>query len=227
MKQIILCLVLIFFSGAVGADVRPEYSGAWFNPNQSGHGFSIDVISEDRSIVFWYAYDPWGNPMFLYAEGTNVGNTIQAQVYFYQGMVWGEFDPTTNDRLDWGTLTITFSGCGNASLQYNSTLQYESGESFGSGQMPLVHLASIDGFRCSDFPLAGFYSGTAFSNVDGSTIFGYGLLTEQGDMHFISEEGVFVRGSGSLRGGETGSLSASGFCLFVMASILILFIALS
>lgn len=214
MKQLILSLALLVFSGTAIAEVRPEYSGAWFNPAQSGHGFSIDVISPERSLAFWYAYDPWGNPIFLYAEGNNVGNSIQATVYYFQGMVWGDFDPNTRERLDWGTLTITFNDCGNATLQYNSTLQYPSGESFGSGEMPLVHLASLEGFRCSNYPMSGIYSGFAASQRYGDTVFGYGIVNESGELNFFSEDGVVVSGQMTLSGGTSGTMVASGASIY-------------
>ena len=192
-KTILAAGAMLFFvvlSHTAFSDVRPEYSGAWFNPDQSGHGFSIDVISAERSLAFWYAYDPFGNPIFLYAEGVNVGNRIEAQVYVFQGMVWGDFDPDTNQSFDWGTLTITFHDCGNATLEYDSILEYESGETFGSGQMPLTHLASIDDFRCSDYPLSGIYEGYAIEN--NFVYFGVGVTNESGEINFVSSDGVLV-----------------------------------
>ena len=53
----------------------------------------IEVISPGRTIVYWYAYDPFGNPIFLYGDGVNVGNRIEVTVYFLQGMVFGDFSP--------------------------------------------------------------------------------------------------------------------------------------
>ena len=45
-------------------------------------------------------------------------------------------------------MALEFDGCNNATLSYNSTLQYQSGEAFGSGVIPMVRLASIDGLEC-------------------------------------------------------------------------------
>ncbi|MFC1795725.1 hypothetical protein ACFL1V_01470 [Pseudomonadota bacterium] len=208
MKSIIIAFIFLTLSTTAFSEVRPEYSGAWYNPAQSGHGFSIDVISAERSLAFWYAYDPFGNPIFLYAEGVNVGNKIEAQVYVFQGMVFGEFDPDTNQLFEWGTLTITFHDCGNATLEYDSTLQYESGETFGSGQMPLTHLASIEEFRCSDYPVSGIYGGWSLeSNI---VYFGNGIVNELGGISFISSDGVLVFGQLSVTSGRFGQLTMSG-----------------
>lgn len=209
MIRSILFVILLVIVGTVSAEVRPEYSGAWYNPSQSGHGFSVEVIDSERSIAFWYAYDPEGKPIFLLASGTNVGNRIVADVYYYEGMIWGEFDPTKNVSQSWGTLTITFQDCKNASLTYDSTMT-----GYGSGQMPLYHLASVEGFRCTDFPLAGAYSGFALSEVGYGIVFGYGLVNEQGVMHFFSSDGVFVTGDVNASSGETGSVSANGLSAY-------------
>lgn len=208
MKRIILALFFVLLSHSAFSEIRPEYSGAWYNPAQSGHGFSIEVISAERSLVFWYAYDPFGNPIFLYGEATNVGNRLQVKVYYLQGMVWGEFDPETNELLDWGTLTITFHDCTHATLRYDSTLEYESGEAFGSGEMPLVRLASMEGYRCSDYPVSGIYGGYAIEN--NFVYFGNGIVNESGEVNFLSSDGVLFFGQLSVGNGRFGQLSLSG-----------------
>ena len=70
MKVFIFVLAVFIHSGSALAEVRPEYSGSWYNPDQSGHGFSVEVLSTERSIAYWFTYDPFGNPIFLYADGT-------------------------------------------------------------------------------------------------------------------------------------------------------------
>ena len=214
MNKIILTLALLFFSQSVLAEIRPEFTGSWYNPNQSGHGLSIEVLSAERSLAYWYTYDPFGNPIFLYSEGTNIGNRIQAKVYLLQGMVFGEFNPTTNNLYDWGTLTITFHSCSSATLDYQSTLEYPSGESFGSGQIPLVRLASIEGYKCSDFSPAGIYSGFAYSYRDRVTYYGYGTMDQQGELYFVSEDGVVVNGRMSADSGTAGRFTASGRSMY-------------
>lgn len=214
-KTILAAGAMLFFivlSHTAFSDVRPEYSGAWFNPDQSGHGFSIEVLSAERSVIFWYAYDPFGDPIFLYGDATNVGNTLQVDVYYLQGMVWGEFDPETNEMLDWGTLRITFHDCTNATLEYDSILEYESGEAFGSGEMPLVRLASIDGFKCSDYPLSGIYQGYAVEN--NIVYFGAGIVNESGGIGYFSSDGGLFFGQLSVDSGRFGQLTVSGSAVF-------------
>jgi len=177
MKRISLALFFVLLSHAAFSDIRPEYSGSWFNPDQSGHGFSIEVI-------------------------------LQVKVYYLQGMVWGDFDPETNELFDWGTLRITFHDCTHATLEYDSILEYQSGESFGSGEMPLVRLASMDGFKCSDYPVSGIYQGYAVEN--NFVYFGTGIFNESGGLSYFSSDGVLFFGQLSVDSGRFGQLTASG-----------------
>ena len=196
-------LLLLLFSGLANSDVRPEYSGAWYNSAQPGHGFSIEVISPERSSVFWYVYDTVGEPIFLFADGENVDNQIQAKVYYYEDMIWGIFDPSTINQVDWGTLTITFHDCQNATLEYDSDVQIE-GQFFGSGQMPLNRLSSMDRFKCSDFPRSGIYSGYGGihpAELNEPTFTGWGIVTETGNFNFF--------GGGMMMSGDLDSIDPS------------------
>jgi hypothetical protein len=206
MKNLILLLVIFGLSDGAFSEVRPEYSGSWYNPSQSGHGFSIEVISPERTIVYWYAYDPAGNPIFLYGDGTNSGDRIEAQVYFFQGMVWGDFDPDTNQVFEWGTLSITFEDCSHATVQYESTLEYQNGEEFGSGQIALVRLASIDGFQCSPIPVAGLYEGNFYPDTLEQPSPGFVVIAPNGEFSVLIFDSLVGVGSWSTSG---NSLSAS------------------
>jgi len=189
MKKLFLLFVILGLSDAAVSDVRPEYSGSWYNPSQTGHGFSIEVISPERSIVYWYAYDPAGNPIFLYADGTHSGDRIEAQVYFLQGMVWGDFNPDVNQLFDWGTLIITFDDCDHATARYDSVLEH-NGEPYGAGEIPLVRLASINGFQCSPIPVAGLYEGNFYSDTLQQTIPGFAVIAPGGEFSVLVSESM-------------------------------------
>ena len=207
MKKLILLLAILGLSDTAFSEVRPEYSGSWYNPSQTGHGFSIEVVSPERTIVYWYAYDPVGNPIFLFADGTNSGDRIEAQVYFLQGMIWGEFNPDTNQMFDWGTLTIEFEDCSHATVQYDSTLEYQNGEPFGSGQIPLVRLASINGFQCSPIPIAGLYEGNFYSDALEQISPGFAIIAPNGEFSVLIFDSMVGLGRWTTSG-ESFSASA-------------------
>ena len=123
MKAILLLLLItlpltVSAKGNIVAGVSPEYSGAWYNTGQSGHGISIEVISPERAIIYWYACDSEGNPVWLYIDGQIDGDTIQGAAYYLEGMIWGEFAPDTKTMQDWGTVDIEFADCMTALFSY-------------------------------------------------------------------------------------------------------------
>ena len=130
------------------ASVESTYSGLWYNPAQDGHGLSISVHSPDNVSVFWYTYDPFGFPIWILGLGQFAGDTIVAEVLYFQGMKFGTWDPAERDMFSWGILEIKFEDCNTARLLYSSDLVYPSGEEFGEGEIALSRIASIDGLEC-------------------------------------------------------------------------------
>ena len=41
-------------------DPRQWISGAWYNPDQTGEGFVVEVIEDGRGVVYWFTYTPAG-----------------------------------------------------------------------------------------------------------------------------------------------------------------------
>ena len=80
MKAIKYALLLFaFFSlDAWGQDINRFLSGSWYNPAQDGHGFSVEVLPDNRTVLYWYVYHPDGTPTFIVASGDNIGNTVRA-----------------------------------------------------------------------------------------------------------------------------------------------------
>lgn len=128
--------------------VESTFSGLWFNPEQDGHGLSISVHSPESVTIFWYTYDPFGFPTWILAVGQFVGQTIVADAYLFFGMEFGTWDAGSNEQIAWGAIDVEFTSCDSAIMGYSSDLEYESGERFGSGVIPLTRLASIEGREC-------------------------------------------------------------------------------
>jgi hypothetical protein len=162
MRNVILTFIIFLFTGSVLAEgVLPEHSGAWYNAEQPGHGFSVEVISSERAVVYWYAFDPDGHPMWLYIDGTINGNIVHGKAYYLDGMVWGTFDPSTKNLHDWGTVEIEFSSCRKATVTWNSLFP-----GYGAGQLELERLTSICGQYCND----SMFSTTGYWEVDWSDL---------------------------------------------------------
>jgi len=139
---------ILFFSlgfSLVQADIRPHQSGAWYNKDQSGHGLSIQVLDDERTIAFWFAYTPGGHPMFLLIDGVSDHHTVMGPAYYHEGMIWGQFDPEALHSEVWGEVSIEFLGCDRAVLSWSSVV-----EGYGDGQVELERLTYVADLECDE-----------------------------------------------------------------------------
>lgn len=119
-------LTLLLSACAMQADVPPDigpaHSGSWFNPSQSGHGFSVAFgttgSGEPLAVVYWYVYDDHGQPLFLVGQGKPEKNRLELDLYSPVGMAFGAFDPGSVSREDGGTAVFEFSDRENGTFSY-------------------------------------------------------------------------------------------------------------
>jgi hypothetical protein len=123
------------------------FTGAWYDPTQSGHGILLEVLPENRFLAYWFAFTPDGDQQAWFGGvGTIIGN--QAIVYADRGSGgrWiPSFDPATFALESWGTLTFTFSDCNHGRVYF-----YGTGNSspWNSGSMDLTRLTQPAGLSC-------------------------------------------------------------------------------
>ncbi len=207
--RIVLGLSLMSASCAWAIDIQGAHSGSWYNEDQSGHGFSIQVLNEETLVAYWFVFNPTGEPIFLLAVADIDGNSASGPVYQYSGMRFGEFDPETVNEEAWGYLTINFWDCESATAVYQSTAAHHD-VPYGSGTFALTRLTGIRDQGCSepeplskygnyvaDVKQGGVNSGTArlmilrngvmayFARItDALWWFGVGQVTMTGDNSF-------------------------------------------
>lgn len=180
MKRI-FSLFLLFVTFNVSAiEINNKLSGSWYNPAQDGHGLNVATLDETRTVIYWYVYHTDGTPMFLTTVGTNNGNRTSGTTYYNTGMKFGSFNPDDRQQTEWGTSTVTFTDCNNATLEYSA-----NDPAYGSGTIPMTRLASVSGIKCSDSLLHGTYSGSWADS--GEVGYGFATLFENGDMVYFSQ----------------------------------------
>jgi hypothetical protein len=132
-----------------GAKVKACYSGNWFNPAQSGHGFELEVLPGDNPllVVDWFAYAPNGAPVWLAGAGPISADTAQVPLQIYDGS-GAQFPPAFNPNgvsaHDWGTATFKFTDSTHAQVTWASTLA-----GYGSGTQPLQPIYRMDRRGCN------------------------------------------------------------------------------
>ena len=132
-----------------------QYSGAWYNPEQPGEGFVVEVLQDDQALVYWFTYvadgsgeQAWmtgvgdlGDPPVVgppTAPAPPPGTPLEVETLWQPiGATYGpDFDPADVERIDWGWLGILFDDADSGHVYFESHL-----EDFGTGDFPIERLA--------------------------------------------------------------------------------------
>ena len=133
-------------SPPTGVPITPGFTGNWFDPSQSGHGFSIEVLPNNQLLADWYVFAPNGGQSWIVAMGTISGNTAvlqAAQAVGPGGQFPPNFNPARVDTKAWGTITLTFTDCNNGQASWQPTAA-----GYTSGSMPITRLTMPAGLSC-------------------------------------------------------------------------------
>ncbi len=173
------CLALLL-PALAAAELPPGISGAWYNPAQSGHGLSVEILDNERALAFWYVYDTEGNPVHLYLDGRIEGRRIEATAYAPRGMRFGSFRNADLRMPVWGEVALDFSSCDQGLLQWDSDLP-----GYGSGSSEIRRLTRIAGLDCD---LDGEASGTSvlLTGVETHQPAAYAAIDEQGELWMLT-----------------------------------------
>lgn len=139
----------LYESGATGVTIDAGFTGSWFDPAQSGHGFMLEVLPGDpmRLLAGWFTFAPQGGPSWIFGIGPIDGTraVVQAnQAVGSGGRFPPNFDAAAVRQESWGTLTFTFHDCDHGRVEWESTVA-----GYGSGGMDLTRLTLPAGLSCS------------------------------------------------------------------------------
>lgn len=140
-------LLALLVAPTLHAALPAGISGAWYNPDQSGHGISLQILADGRAVAFWFVFDPDGEPVHLYMEGQVQATRVEADAFLGTGMRFGSFDPAEHELSRWGQVLLEFHDCDHATLRWNAN--GEAGSGYGEGSMPLTRLTGIATLPCS------------------------------------------------------------------------------
>jgi|GEM_PF-2387357 len=126
--------------------IRSCHSGSWYNPDQSGHGFMVNVIevaANQHLLMTWYTYLN-GQQYWLLASGPIDGNSATLSAITGSGVEFPpNFDPADLLLSDWGSLTFTKIDDNNAVVSWESVLP-----GFPAGELDVVRLSQLSGYAC-------------------------------------------------------------------------------
>jgi plastocyanin len=137
----------ITVNGAAGGNVpiTPGFTGAWYDPAQSGHGIFIEVLDGNQILAWWFTFNPEGTQQAWFGNvGAINGSTATIAAVQTQGGQWiPNFNPANVTQPVWGTLTFTFTDCNHGRVDFASDVP-----GYGSGHMDLTRLTQPAGLSC-------------------------------------------------------------------------------
>jgi hypothetical protein len=135
--------------GPAPADAAPlheasQFSGSWFDPTHSGEGYVLQVLADERVLVYWFSYDAEGKRRWFFGTGVIDGARLVFEVmYTTSGGIFGPgFNHLDVDIVPWGSLELELA-CDGGTARFSST---EPG--FPAGELNLVRLTVLDGIEC-------------------------------------------------------------------------------
>ncbi len=212
MKKLLslFAFALIFISfNAHPIEITQHMTGSWFNRDQEGHGFNIEVIGPNKSVFYWYVYNPDGTPTWLVGRGPHNGARIEGVAYHNTGMVWGEFDPNPRTQERWGTVNIDFTDCNNAHVEYQADELSEQTIPYGFGSFHMTRLTYVHKSKCSEVPHAGIYKGVFWSETSDEGFPGTVLIDGEGFFVGFAMDGAFFWGDHTVEGKDFGSIGSA------------------
>ena len=125
-------------------------SGNWYNVQQPGQGFEIELTTQGQMVVIWFTYTPDGRGQnWIYAQGPydRSKNSVTLPAQLLSGAKFPpNFVPGDVHGTPWGTLMLQFSDCDNGFVSWDSKLP---GYDQSNGRaLTLSRATQIDGTTC-------------------------------------------------------------------------------
>jgi plastocyanin len=133
------------------APITGATSGSWYDPDESGHGFLIQVAPSNLFIAYWFVYTPDGTAQAWVDGAGPYDPTSNSVTIEMQQDVGAKFPPLFNHsdltQTDWGTLTFTQIDCTHATVSWvPKVASYPP----SSAPLPLTKIVGVNGLTCTN-----------------------------------------------------------------------------
>ena len=127
--------------------VEPGTSSAWYDPDRNGEGFMLEILDENRAVIYWFTYDDAGDQDWYVAEGEVRSNRILfPELLQVSGGEFGPgFEPGEVVRTVVGSARFIWSSCDAGAMEWVIDPQ---GSARRQGRMNLRRLTSVMGLEC-------------------------------------------------------------------------------
>jgi hypothetical protein len=142
--------------------LQPGMTSTWYDPKHDGEGFVLELLADNRAVLYWFTYDRDGNQDWYIAVGETKGRRILfPELANLSGGEFGpDFDPEKVRKEIVGSAAFTWSDCDTGSMDWMI------GEKMG--RQELVRLTRVMGLECGEnsMPDTGTEAGLSGSRYD-------------------------------------------------------------
>jgi len=134
-RPVFVRIVSVLLAGLFGAaahafEISSAQTAHWYNPDRSGEGLVLEILSADSAVVYWFTYDEEGNQRWLIDVGDIEGDEIvfPALTVTNGGRFGPDFDPDEVEQEVVGQAVLRFEACdsGEWSFEaYGQSISYE------------------------------------------------------------------------------------------------------
>ncbi len=127
-------------------------TGSWFNPDRTGEGFNLQILTNNTAVMQWGTFTPAGDKLWIAATDGLISYPTAETVlieftdaFIATGGVFGpDFDPNDIVLERWGTLQFELS-CEGGHVSYEAI-----DSDYGSGDYPLMRLTAseLNAYQC-------------------------------------------------------------------------------
>lgn len=119
------CALMAPWSYALASAIEPGHSGMWWDPERNGEGWVLEVLPNDRAVLYWYTYDEQGAQRWMLGVGDilrdEAGDSIDFTLYATEGGRFGDdFDPNDVVEEVVGSAQMQFADCFNGEFSFNA-----------------------------------------------------------------------------------------------------------
>jgi hypothetical protein len=106
-----------------GLGISGAITGSWYNPDQSGQGWIIEVISTpsgNQFLVYFFGYADDGEQLWLLGITDDIsGPSVTVDALRFNGVGFGDgFDPASLTNEVVGSMTFDFADCNNGTVTF-------------------------------------------------------------------------------------------------------------
>jgi hypothetical protein len=124
LKHLFFSVFFLIIGGLIPAYAQAvideSMSGSWYDPSHDGEGFLLEVLEDQKAIVYWFTYDETGDQRWFIGLGVMHNDALVFdELLIAAGPVFGEeFNPDDVEYSEIGTLSISFEDCSTATATY-------------------------------------------------------------------------------------------------------------